>query len=161
MPRRPSPEGSGVKSIALNRRARHDYDLQESFEAGLALVGSEVKSLRAGRADLKDAYGLIEGGEAWLVGLHISPYQFARDGGHEPERTRKLLLHRGQIERIRGKLDQKGLTLIPTRLYFKEGKAKVELALAKGKAQYDKRETLKRRQAEREMQRAMRHKGID
>ena len=161
MPRRPSPEGSGVKSIALNRRARHDYDLQESFEAGLALVGSEVKSLRAGRADLKDAYGLIEGGEAWLVGLHISPYQFARDGGHEPERTRKLLLHRGQIERIRGKLDQKGLTLIPTRLYFKEGKAKVEMALAKGKAQYDKRETLKRRQAEREMQRAMRHKSID
>jgi len=161
MPRRPSPEGPAVKSIALNRRARHDYDLQESFEAGLALVGSEVKSLRAGRADLKDAYGLIEGGEAWLVGLHISPYQFARDGGHEPERTRKLLLHRGQIERIRGKLDQKGLTLIPTRLYFKEGKAKVELALAKGKAQYDKRETLKRRQAEREMQRAMRHKSVD
>jgi SsrA-binding protein len=161
MPRRPSPEGSGTKSIALNRRARHDYDLQESFEAGLALVGSEVKSLRAGRADLKDAYGLIEGGEAWLVGLHISPYQFARDGGHEPERTRKLLLHRGEIERIRGKLDQKGLTLIPTRLYFKEGKAKVEMALAKGKAQYDKRETLKRRQAEREMQRAMRHKSVD
>ena len=95
------------------------------------------------------------------MGLHISPYQFARDGGHEPERTRKLLLHRGEIERIRGKLDQKGLTLIPTRLYFKEGKAKVEMALAKGKAQYDKRETLKRRQAEREMQRAMRHKSID
>jgi SsrA-binding protein len=161
MPRRPSPEGSGVRSIALNRRARHDYDLQESFEAGLALVGSEVKSLRAGRADLKDAYGLIEGGQAWLVGLHISPYQFARDGGHEPERTRKLLLHRGEIDRIRGKLDQKGLTLVPTRLYFKEGKAKVEMALAKGKAQYDKRETLKRRQAEREMQRAMRHKSVD
>lgn len=161
MPRRPAPEGSGAKSIALNRRARHDYDLQEFIEAGLALVGSEVKSLRAGRADLKDAYGLIEGGEAWLVGLHISPYQFARDGGHEPERTRKLLLHRGEIDRIRGKLDQKGLTLIPTRLYFKEGRAKVELALAKGKAQFDKRETLKRRQAEREMQRAMRHKSID
>lgn len=161
MPRRPAPEGSGVKSIAVNRRARHDYDLQEFFEAGLALVGSEVKSLRAGRADLKDAYGLIEGGQAWLVGLHISPYQFARDGGHEPERTRKLLLHRGEIDRIRGKLDQKGLTLVPTRLYFKEGKAKVEVALAKGKAQYDKRETLKRRQAEREMQRAMRHKSVD
>jgi SsrA-binding protein len=161
MPRRPAPEDSGVKSIALNRRARHDYDLQEFFEAGLALVGSEVKSLRAGRADLKDAYGLIEDGQAWLVGLHISPYQFARDGGHEPERTRKLLLHRGEIDRIRGKLDQKGLTLVPTRLYFKEGKAKVEMALAKGKAQYDKRETLKRRQAEREMQRAMRHKSVD
>ena len=161
MPRHPDPEGAGVKVIALNRRARHDYEILESFEAGLALVGSEVKSLRAGRADLKDAYGLIEGGEAWLLGVHISPYQFARDGGHDPERTRKLLMHRREIERVRGKLDQKGLTLIPLRLYFKEGKAKVEMGLAKGKAQYDKRETLKRRQAEREMQRAMRHKGID
>jgi len=161
MPRHPDPEGTGVKVIALNRRARHDYEILESFEAGLALVGSEVKSLRAGRADLKDAYGLIEGGEAWLVGVHISPYQFARDGGHEPERTRKLLMHRQEIERVRGKLDQKGLTLIPLRLYFKAGKAKVEMGLAKGKAQYDKRETLKRRQAEREMQRAMRHKSID
>lgn len=161
MPRRAAPEGAGVKVIAVNRRARHDYDLQESFEAGLALVGSEVKSLRAGRADLKDSYGIIEEGEAWLVGLHISPYQFAREGGHEPDRTRRLLLHRGEIDRIRGKLEQKGLTLIPTRVYFKEGKAKVELALAKGKAQYDKRETLKRRQAEREMERAMRHKSID
>ncbi len=161
MPRHPAPEGPGVKIIALNRRARHDYDIQESFEAGLALVGSEVKSLRAGRADLKDAYGLIDRGEAWLIGLHISPYQFARLGGHEPERTRKLLMHRGEIERVRGKLDQKGLALIPLRLYFKEGKAKVEMALAKGQAKYDKRETLKRRQAEREMQRAMRHKSID
>jgi len=161
MPRRAAAEGTGVKTIALNRRARHDYDLQESFEAGLALVGSEVKSLRAGRADLKDAYGLVEGGEAWLVGMHISPYQFAREGGHDPDRTRKLLMHRVEIERLRGKLEQKGLALIPLRLYFKEGKAKVEMALAKGKAQYDKRETLKRRQAEREMQRAMRHKSID
>jgi len=161
MPRHPAPEGTGVKSIALNRRARHDYEILEAFEAGLALVGSEVKSLRAGRADLKDSYGLIERGEAWLVGLHISPYQFARDGGHDPERTRKLLMHRGEIERVRGKLDQKGLTLIPLRLYFKEGKAKVEMGLAKGKALYDKRETLKRRQAEREMQRAMRHKSFD
>ena len=161
MPRHPDPEGAGVKVIALNRRARHDYEILESFEAGLALVGSEVKSLRAGRADLKDAYGLIEGGEAWLLGVHISPYQFARDGGHDPERTRKLLMHRQEIERVRGKLDQKGLTLIPLRLYFKAGKAKVEMGLAKGKAQYDKRETLKRRQAEREMQRAMRHKGVD
>ncbi len=161
MPRRPAPEGSGVKSIALNRRARHDYEILESFEAGLALVGSEVKSLRAGRADLKDSYGLIERGEAWLVGLHISPYQFARDGGHDPDRTRKLLMHRGEIERVRGKLDQKGLALIPLRLYFKEGKAKVEMGLAKGQAKYDKRETLKRRQAEREMQRAMRHKSVD
>ena len=161
MPRRAAPEETGVKTIAANRRARHDYDIQESFEAGLALVGSEVKSLRAGRADLKDAYGLIDRGEAWLVGLHISPYQFAREGGHDPERTRKLLMHRGEIERVRGKLDQKGLALIPLRLYFKEGKAKVEMALGKGQARYDKREALKRRQAEREMQRAMRHKSID
>jgi SsrA-binding protein len=161
MPRRAAPEETGVKTIAANRRARHDYDIQESFEAGLALVGSEVKSLRAGRADLKDAYGLIDRGEAWLVGLHISPYQFAREGGHDPERTRKLLMHRGEIERVRGKLDQKGLALIPLRLYFKEGKAKVEMALAKGRAKYDKREALKRRQAEREMQRAMRHKSTD
>jgi SsrA-binding protein len=161
MPRRAAPEGDGTKTIALNRRARHDYEILEVVEAGLSLVGSEVKSLRAGRADLKDAYGLVEGRQAWLVGMHISPYQFARDGGHAPERTRKLLLHRGEIERIRGKLDQKGLAWVPLRLYFKEGKAKVELGLAKGKAQYDKRETLKRRQAEREMQRAMRHKSID
>lgn len=161
MPRRASPEGPGTKLIAANRRARHDYEIEETIEAGLSLLGSEVKSLRAGRADLKDGYAVVEGGQALLVGVRISPYQFAREGGHEPERTRKLLLHRQEIERIRGKLDQKGLTLIPLRLYFKQGKVKVELALARGKAQYDKRETLKRRQAEREMQRAMRHRSID
>ena len=161
MPRRSSPEETGTKTIATNRRARHDYEVLEAFEAGLALLGSEVKSLRAGRADLKDGYGVIERGQAWLVGVHVSPYQFARDGGHDPDRARKLLLHRGEIERIRGKLDQKGLTLIPLRLYFKEGKAKVEMGLAKGKAKYDKRETLKRRQAEREMQRAIRHRSVD
>jgi len=161
MPRRPSPEESGTKLIASNRRARHDYDIEESVEAGLSLLGSEVKSLRAGRADLKDGYGVVEGSEAFLVGVRISPYEFSREGGHDPERTRKLLLHRQEIERIRGKLDQKGLTLIPLRLYFKEGKVKVELALAKGKARYDKREAIKRRQAEREMQRAMRHRSID
>ena len=152
---------AGRKVVATNRKARHEYEILETLEAGLSLVGSEVKSLRAGRADLKDAYGLIDRGEAWLVGLHISPYQFAREGGHAPERTRKLLLHRGELERIRGKLEQKGLAWVPLRLYFKEGKAKVELGLAKGKAQYDKRESLKRRQAEREMQRAIRHKSID
>jgi SsrA-binding protein len=161
MPRHSSPGTAGIKLIATNRRARHDYEVEETFEAGLALLGSEVKSLRGGQADLKDGYGVVDHAEAWLVGVRISPYQFARDGGHDPERTRKLLLHRGEIERIRGKLDQKGLAMIPLRLYFKEGKAKVEMALAKGKARYDKRETLKRRQAEREMQRAMRHRSID
>ncbi len=161
MPRRVTTEEGAIKVIATNRRARYDYSIEETFEAGLSLVGSEVKSLRAGRADLKDGYGVVEGTEAWLVGIRISPYQFAREGGHDPERTRKLLLHRREIERIRGKLDQKGLTLIPLRLYFKRGKAKVEMGLAKGKARHDKRETIRRRQAEREMQRAMRHRSID
>jgi SsrA-binding protein len=161
MPRRASPGAPGTKTIASNRRARHDYEIVEAFEAGLALQGSEVKSLRAGRADLKDGYGALQGGELWLVGVHISPYQFARDGGHAPDRPRKLLLHRREIERLRGTLEQKGLTLIPLRLYFKEGKAKAEMALAKGKAQHDKRETLKRRQAEREMRRAIRHRSLD
>ena len=161
MPKRPSPAVAGTRTVASNRRARHDYEVLEAVEAGLSLQGSEVKSLRAGRGDLKDGYGIIEQGQAWLVGVHISPYQFSREGGHDPDRTRKLLLHREEIERIRGKLEQKGLTLIPLRLYFKEGKVKVEVALARGKAKYDKRETLKRRQAEREMQRAMRHRSVD
>jgi SsrA-binding protein len=161
MPGRTATAEGGIKVIATNRRARFDYSIEETFEAGLSLLGSEVKSLRAGGADLKDGYGVVEGTQAWLVGIRISPYQFAREGGHDPERTRKLLLHRRQIERIRGKLDQKGLTLIPLRLYFRQGKAKVEMGLAKGKARHDKRETIRRRQAEREMQRAMRHRSID
>lgn len=161
MPKRPSPDASGIKLITANRRARHDYEVEETFEAGLSLLGSEVKSLRGGRADLKDGYGIVEGSQAWLIGVRISPYQFAWEGGHDPERARKLLLHRGEIERIRGKLDQKGLTMIPLRLYFKQGRAKVEMGLARGKAAYDKRETIKRRQAEREMQRAIRHRSID
>jgi len=161
MPGRSTTAEGAIKVIATNRRARFDYSIEETFEAGLSLLGSEVKSLRAGRADLKDGYGVVEGSEAWLVGIRISPYQFAREGGHDPERTRKLLLHRREIERIRGKLDQKGLTLIPLRLYFKRGRAKVEMGLAKGKARHDKRETIRRRQAEREMQRAMRHRSID
>lgn len=161
MARRATSADGGIKVIATNRRARHDYFIEEVFEAGLSLLGSEVKSLRAGRADLKDGYGVVEGSEAWLVGVRISPYQFAREGGHQPERTRKLLLRRREIERIRGKLAEKGLTLIPLRLYFKRGRAKVEMGLAKGKARYDKRETIRRRQAEREMQRAMRHRSID
>jgi SsrA-binding protein len=149
------------KTVASNRRARHDYEILEVFEAGLALLGSEVKSLRGGRGDLKDSYGMVEDREIWLVGARISPYPFARDGGHDPERARKLLLNRQEIERIRVKLDQKGLALIPLSVYFKEGKAKVEVGLARGKAKYDKRESLRRAQADREMQRAMRHKSID
>jgi SsrA-binding protein len=150
-----------TKTIATNRRARFDYHIVETFEAGLVLLGSEVKSLREGRAGLGDAYGVVRGGEAWLVNAHIAPYSFARGGGHDPERTRKLLLHRHEIDRIGSKLAERGLTLVPIRLYFKDGKVKVELGLAKGKARYDKRETIKRRQADREMERAMRYRSID
>ncbi len=150
-----------TKTIATNRRARHDYEIQEVFEAGLVLLGSEVKSLRAGRADLKDSYGMLEEGELWLVGARISAYAFAREGGHDPERPRKMLLNRQEIHRIRAKLEQRGLTLIPLSLYFKAGRVKVEVGLAKGKAKYDKRESLRRAQADREMQRAVRHRSID
>lgn len=150
-----------VKIIATNRRARFAYEISETFEAGLVLLGSEVKSLRMGRADLKDSYAVVRRGEMWLVGLRIAPYEFAREGGHEPERERKLLLHRREIDRIASKVAERGLSLIPMRLYFKDGKAKVELGLGKGKALRDKRETIKRRQADREMERAMRHRDID
>jgi SsrA-binding protein len=150
-----------VKTIATNRRARFDYEITETFEAGIVLVGSEVKSLRNGRADLKDAYAAVKDGEMWLYGMRISPYEFAPEGGHDPDRDRKLLLHREEIAKIGSKLAERGLTLVPTRLYFKDGKAKLELGLGKGKSKYDKRETLKRKQADREMDRAMRHKALD
>jgi SsrA-binding protein len=143
-----------VKVVSSNRRARRNYTVVETVEAGLALLGSEVKSLRDGRLDLKDSYGLVKDGEAFLVGAYIGPYEFARDGGHDPERERKLLLHRREIDRIAGQLAEKGLTLVPLQVYFKDGKAKVELGLAKGKTSYDKRETIKERDHEREMERA-------
>ncbi|HSJ82633.1 MAG TPA: SsrA-binding protein SmpB [Acidimicrobiia bacterium] len=143
-----------VKVVASNRRARRNYTVVETVEAGLALVGSEVKSLREGRIDLKDSYALVRDGEAYLVGAYIAPYEFAREGGHEPERERKLLLHRREIDRIGGHIAEKGLTLIPLQVYFKEGKAKVELGLAKGKTTYDKRQSIKERDHEREMERA-------
>jgi SsrA-binding protein len=154
-------KNQSTKTIATNRRARHDYAIVDTVEAGLVLRGSEVKSLRDGRANLKDGYGLIKDGEAWLVGVHIAPYTFAREGGHQPDRTRKLLLHKREIERLGAQIAEKGYTLIPMRMYFKEGKAKIELGLGKGKSRFDKRETLKRKQADREMQRAMRHRSID
>ncbi|HEU4915462.1 MAG TPA: SsrA-binding protein SmpB [Acidimicrobiia bacterium] len=144
-----------IKVVSSNRRARRNYTVVETVEAGLALVGSEVKSLREGRLDLKDSYALIKGGEAYLVGAYIAPYEFAREGGHEPERERKLLLHRREIDRIGGQLAEKGLTLVPLQVYFKDGKAKVELGLAKGKTSYDKRETIKERDHQREMERAV------
>lgn len=147
-----------MKVIASNRRARHDYEILSDFEAGLVLTGSEVKSLRAGKADLKDSFGHLRDGEMWLVGAYIAPYSYAREGGHEPERTRKLLLHRHEIDRITGSLAEKGLTLVPMRLYFKEGKAKIQMGLGRGKRTVDKRADIRKREHEREMQRARRRR---
>lgn len=147
---------SNIKVVTTNRRARHDYQILDSFEAGLVLEGSEVKSLRDGKANLKDAYGLVREGELWLVGAYIAPYSFSRLGGHEPERTRKLLMHRREIDRIAGKLAEQGLTLVPLRIYFRQGRAKVELGLARGRRNVDKRDAIREREQKREMERALR-----
>ena len=145
----------GEKLIAENRRARHDYHLLERLEAGLVLTGTEVKSLREGRATLQRAYGDVRDGEVWLVGAHIAPYEQGTVGSHDPDRDRKLLLHRREISSLIGKVRERGLTLIPTRLYFKDGRAKVELALARGKEQRDKRRDIARRDAQRQIERAL------
>lgn len=142
--------------IATNRRARIDYDIVDDFEAGLVLTGSEIKSLRAGKANLKDSFGHVRNGEVWLVGAYIAPYSFAREGGHDPERCRKLLLHRHEIDRITGALAEKGLTLVPMRLYLRDGKAKVQIGLGRGKRTVDKRADIRKREHEREMERARR-----
>ena len=149
--------------VAQNRRARHDYSIEDVYEAGLVLTGTEVKSLRAGRASLVDAYGRIKDGEVWLEGVHIPEYTQGSWTNHEPRRSRKLLLHRDEIEKLVGKTKESGLTLIPLALYFKDGKAKVEIALARGKKAYDKRQTLAARDAAREIQHAAgrRAKGRD
>jgi SsrA-binding protein len=147
---------SELKVLATNRRARHDFDIIDDWEAGIVLTGSEVKSMRAGKANLKDSFGHIRDGELWLVGAYIGPYDYAREGGHDPERSRKLLLHRHQIDRIAGTLAEKGLTLVPMRLYFRDGKAKIQIGLGKGKRTIDKRADLKKKEHEREMQRARR-----
>ena len=149
---------SGEKIVCVNREARHNYFIDEIYEAGLVLLGSEIKSLRDGKANLKDSYGRIQKGEAFLVNAHVSPYPGANQFNHEPTRPRKLLLHQREIERLTGKTKEKGLTLIPLRLYFKNGRAKVELGLARGKKLYDKRETLKRKMAEREVERSLKSK---
>jgi SsrA-binding protein len=150
-----SGETGRVKVVSSNRRARRNYTVVETVEAGFALLGSEVKALREGRLDLKDSFAAVRNGEVYLIGAYIGPYEFSRDGGHEPERERKLLLHRREIDRLAGQIAEKGLTLIPLQIYFKDGKAKVELGLAKGKTSYDKRETIKERDHEREMDRAV------
>ncbi len=141
--------------IAQNRRARHDYEVIEHWEAGIALLGSEVKSLRDGRANLKDSYAVVQAGEVVVHHLHISPYEAANRYNHDPERPRKLLLHRAQIRRLAGRVEQQGLTLVPLRLYFRHGMVKVELAMVRGKKQYDKRQDLATRQAQRDVERAL------
>ncbi|MHB2018378.1 MAG: SsrA-binding protein SmpB [Candidatus Xenobia bacterium] len=141
------------KNITENRRARHDYAFEEYVEAGIQLVGTEVKSLRAGKANLTDSYARIEKGEAWLIGAHISPYEHGNRFNPDPMRMRKLLLHRREIDGLFAKLSRKGLTLIPLRMYFKDGRAKVELGLGVGKKQYDKREDIAKREATRELAR--------
>jgi SsrA-binding protein len=143
------------RDITVNRRAFHDYTISERFEAGLVLVGSEVKALRDNRANLKDAYARFFGEELWLVGAHISPYAPASQFGHDPERNRKLLLHRNEIERLRGKIQERGLTLIPLRLYWSHGRAKAELGLGVGKKLHDKRASIRERMEKREIDRAM------
>ena len=149
----------GRKVVAQNRRARHDYSIEDVYEAGLVLTGTEVKSLRAGRASLVDGYAVISDGEAWLQGVHIPEYTEGTWTNHEPRRTRKLLLHRQEILRLIGKTKESGLTLVPLALYFKDGKAKVEIALARGRRRYDKRQALAEKEANREAQRALARRG--
>jgi SsrA-binding protein len=145
-----------VPDIATNRQARHRYNLLEKWEAGLVLTGTEVKSLREGKAQIKDGYAALRDGEVWLYNVHIPPYAPASRENHEPERPRKLLMQKREIERLIGKTREKGLTLVPTRLYFRGGRAKVEIALAKGKDVGDKRQSIKEREMKREMERAVR-----
>lgn len=148
------PASSG-KVVARNPKARHDYHILETWEAGLVLTGSEIKSVREGKVSLKEAYGTVRNGEVWLEQLHISPYRFAGYSGHDPTRRRKLLLHRREIRRLIGAVEQKGLTLVPLDLHLADGWAKVTVALARGKKLHDRREDLRRREAEREVARAL------
>jgi len=151
----------GNKTLVSNRRARREYFIEETYEAGLALTGSEIKSVREGRANLQDSYVSIRDGEAWMIDTHIAPYKQARQEGYEPKRDRKLLLHRREIDRLAGKVQAKGYTIIPLRLYLKNNLAKVEIALAKGKKLYDKRADLAKRQAQREIERALRRRATE
>jgi SsrA-binding protein len=148
-------DGARTKDVAVNRRALHDYDILERVEAGIALTGSEIKSVREGKVSLQEAYARPERGEVFLQGAHIAPYPAASYNGHEPRRRRRLLLHRAQIRDLARQVEQKGLTIVPLRLYLKDGLAKVELAVARGRKQYDKRQAIARREAGREMERTV------
>ena len=149
-------EGKGVKIVAQNRKARYNYFIEESYEAGMVLLGTEVKALREGRANIKDGYARITDGEVFLMDVHISPYAFGNRFNHDPLRPRKLLMHGREIHRLMGKVKEKGFALIPLSIYFSHGRAKVSLALAKGKKLYDKREALKRKAMEKEVERSRR-----
>jgi SsrA-binding protein len=156
------PRESGEKIITVNRKARHDYFIDETVEAGLVLLGAEVKSLRDGKVNLKDSYARItKGGEAFLIGVHISPYGYAARDAPEPERQRKLLLHRREIDRLAGKTRERGFTLVPTRMYFKDGVAKVEIGLARGKEHHDKRDSLREAESKREIDRVLKARNRD
>ncbi|GHH68580.1 SsrA-binding protein [Streptosporangium violaceochromogenes] len=153
------PRETGRKVIAQNKRAWHDYHIEDTYEAGLVLQGTEVKSLRLGRASLVDGYAVVKDGEAWLINVHIPEYTMGTWTNHAARRTRKLLLHRKEIDKLVAKTKEGGLTLVPLALYFKDGRAKIEIGLAKGKKDWDKRQTLAEKQAKREMARALRHRN--
>ncbi|HQZ39047.1 MAG TPA: SsrA-binding protein SmpB [Vicinamibacterales bacterium] len=152
------PDEAGETLIADNRKAFHDFHILETFEAGIALLGTEVKGIREGRANLRDAYARVEQGEVWLYNVHINPYTHRGYVDHDPRRKRRLLLHRQEIRKLIGKTVEKGLTLVPTKLYFKNGRVKVALALAKGKQAHDKRETIRRREVDRETRAAVKER---
>ena len=155
------PKEKGRKLVAANRKARHDYLIDDTYEAGMVLQGTEVKSLRAGRASLVDGYAAIQDGEVWLHNVHIPEYTQGTWNNHEPRRPRKLLLHRDQIRKLINKTQESGLTIVPLALYFQDGYAKVEIAVARGKKNYDKRQALAERQAKRDADRAIAHQGRD
>ena len=144
-----------IKVVATNRKAFHDYEIVDTFEAGLVLVGSEIKSIRGGQVSLQDGFVQFENGEAWLVNVHIAQYDPASRLNHEPRRKRKLLLHRREIQRLMAKVQEKGFTMVPTRLYLKDGRAKIEIAFARGKRLYDKRQAIAKRDSDRQIQRAL------
>jgi SsrA-binding protein len=150
-----SEDDAGIRTVATNRRARHEYHVIETFEAGLELRGTEVKSLRAGEVSLAESFGVVEGGQVYLDGLHIQPYRFGNVHNHDPRRRKRLLLHAPEIRRIYGQVSVKGQALVPLRIYFRKGRAKAEIAIGRGKHFEDKRETLKRRTADREAERAL------
>jgi len=151
----------GIKPVASNRKAYHDYFIEETLEAGIALVGTEVKSLRGGRITLRDSYAELRSGELYLVGVHISPYEQGNVWNHDPMRVRKLLLHRREIERLEARVNERGYSVVPTKVYFKDGRAKIELGLARGKKLYDKRADMAERDARRDMERSLKERLQD